>query len=196
MVRLTKKQQQVLEFIENYFSENSNMPTIREIALHFNITIGPVQKYLKILERKGVLNKKSSSSRGIGLVNMKKLIPIALLGSVHAGTFLEPIEDIQAQIFVDADIVRNRECFALRVKGDSMQPSGIIEGDTVIISKDSLISNGDIVVALVDGDAAIKVFTKLLNGKICLSSTNPNYPAMYPDNCTILGKMIHLSREY
>jgi repressor LexA len=196
MTKLTKKQQSVLEFIENYSSENANMPTIREIAQHFDISISPVQKYLKILERKGYLNKKVSSSRGIGLVNMKKLSPIAVLGSVHAGTFLEPVEDETSQIFVDSDIIRNRSCFALKVKGDSMQPSGIIEGDTVIISKDSLVSNGDIVVAMIEDEAAIKVYTKLLNGKICLSSTNENYPTIYPENCTIMGKLIHLVRQY
>ncbi|MDR1952758.1 MAG: transcriptional repressor LexA [Elusimicrobiota bacterium] len=198
MTKLTKKQQDVMNFIENYFAQYSNMPTIREIAQHFNISIAPVQKYLKILERKGALNKKIGVSRGIELTNIKKLIPVNVVGSVHAGTFLEPIEDIQNQVFVDADITRGRECFALKVKGDSMQPSGIVEGDTVIISKDSVVSNGDIVVALVNEEAAIKIYTKLLNDKICLSSTNPDYPPLYtdPDKCKILGKLIHLIREY
>ena len=196
MEKLTKKQQDVLDFIENYFSINSNMPTIREIGDYFNITIGPVQKYLRTLEKKGFLNKRNSLSRGIELINMKKLIPVPVLGSVHAGDFLEPIDDAQGPVFVDADIIRNRECFALTVKGDSMQPSGILEGDTVIISKDSLISNGDIVVGVIDDEAAIKIYTKLLNGKICLSSSNPDYPPIYPEHCSILGKLIHLIRQY
>jgi len=87
------------------------------------------------------------------------------------------------------------ECFALKVRGDSMEPSGIVEGDTVIISKDSGFSDGDIVVALVEDEAAIKVYGKV-NGKVCLRSTNTAYPPLYPKACKIIGKLIYLVREY
>ncbi|MDR2426728.1 MAG: transcriptional repressor LexA [Endomicrobium sp.] len=195
MDKLTEKQQAVLDFIEEFYLENGNMPTIREIAARFNITIAPVQKYLKILEKKGFLNKKESIARGIEMPARQKFTPVPVLGNVHAGTFLEPVEDAQDYVYINTDITRSRKCFALKVRGDSMEPSGIVEGDTVVISKNSQVSNGDIVVALVDGESAIKVYSKT-SGKVCLISTNMAYPPIYPKNFKILGKLIYLLREY
>ena len=195
MEKLTEKQQAVLDFIEEFYLENGTMPTIREIAAKFNITIAPVQKYLKILEKKGYLNKKESRARGIEMADRQKFTPVPVLGNVHAGTFLEPVEDAQDYVYINTDVTRSRECFALKVRGDSMEPSGIVEGDTVVISKNSQIANGDIVVALVGGEAAIKIYSKN-NGKVCLMSTNMAYPPIYPKNYKVLGKLIYLLREY
>ena len=195
MEKLTDKQRAVLDFIEDFSLERGTMPTIREIAAEFGITIGPVQKYLKVLEKKGYLSKKGSTARGLEITDRQKFAPVPLLGNVHAGTFLEPVEDAQDYVYINTDVTRSRECFALKVRGDSMEPSGIVEGDTVVISRNSQITNGDIVVALVDGEAAIKVYAKN-NGKICLRSTNHAYPPIYPKNYKILGKLIYLLREY
>ena len=134
-------------------------------------------------------------SLGLEISGREKFTPVPLLGNVHAGTFLEPVEDAQDYVYINTDITRNRECFALKVRGDSMEPSGIVEGDTVIISRNSQILNGDIVVALVEGEAAIKIYNKI-NGKVCLRSTNHLYPPIYPKNYKILGKLIYLLREY
>jgi repressor LexA len=195
MEKLTEKQRAVLNFIESFYLENGSMPTIREIAAHFKITIGPVQKYIQVLEKKGHLSKKDSVSRGLEIVGRQKFAPVPVMGSVHAGTFLEPVADRQDYVYINTDITRSRECFALKVRGDSMEPSGIVEGDTVVISKNSQIANGDIVVALVDGEAAIKTYNKI-GGKVCLMSTNPMYSPVYPKNYKILGKLIYLLREY
>ncbi|MCL2800104.1 MAG: transcriptional repressor LexA [Endomicrobia bacterium] len=195
MEKLTEKQRAVLDFIENFSLENGNFPTIREIAAKFNITIGPVQKYIKILEKKGYLNRKESMARGLEIVDRQKFSPVPVLGNVHAGTFLEPVEDARDYVYINTGVTRNRECFALKVRGDSMEPSGIVEGDTVVISKNSHIANGDIVVVLVDGEAAIKVYNKS-NGRVCLRSTNHLYPPVYPKDYKILGKLIYLLREY
>lgn len=195
MDKLTDKQQAILDYIEEYWLEQGSMPTIREIAAKFGITISPVQKYLKVLEKKGYLNKKESMARGLEIAGRQKFTPVPVLGNVHAGTFLEPVEDAQDYVYINTDITRSRECFALKVRGDSMEPSGIVEGDTVVISRNSHIINGDIVVALVEGEAAIKVYNKI-NGKVCLRSTNHIYPPVYPKNYKILGKLIYLLREY
>lgn len=195
MDKLTDKQRKILDFIEDYSLEHGTMPTIREIAAHFEITIGPVQKYLKVLEKKGYLSKKDAVARGLEIVDRQKFTPVPVLGSVHAGTFLEPVQDAQDYVYINTDVTRSRECFALKVRGDSMEPSGIVEGDTVVISRNSQIVNGDIVVALVEGEAAIKVYNKI-NGKVCLRSTNHAYPPIYPKNYKVLGKLIYLLREY
>jgi repressor LexA len=195
MDKLTQKQGKVFKFIKDFYSENSAMPTIREIAAKFKITIGPVQKYLQVLERKGYLTKRNSLSRGIGLANAGHFTAVPVLGSVHAGTFLEPIENAENYVYINTDITRKQECFALKVKGDSMEPSGIVEGDTVVISKNFDISNGDIVAVLVEDEAAIKIYNKIRN-RVVLSSANPAYPPIYPKNYKIVGKLIYLLREY
>lgn len=195
MTDLTEKQKNVLQFITKFHADNAMMPTVREIAKNFKLSIGSVQQHLKALQSKGFLVKRGSLSRGIDFPNRKSFSPVAVLGTVHAGTFLEQIEDANDYVYINTDITRNRKCFALKVKGDSMEPSGIVEGDTIVISQSEKVYNGDIVVALVDGESAVKIFHKE-NGRIFLKSSNPNYPTITSDNIEIIGKLIYLVREY
>ena len=194
---LTEKQEKVLEFIRKFHTNNAMMPTVREIAKNFKLSIGSVQQHLRALLSKGFLVKRGSLSRGIDFPNRKKFAQVPVLGSVHAGTFLEQVEDASDYIYINTDITRNNKCFALKVKGDSMEPSGIMEGDTIVVSKGEPPYNGDIVVALVDNESAIKMFFKE-KGKIFLKSTNPKYPTLSSDdyNIDIVGKLIYLVREY
>ena len=173
------------------------MPTVREIAKNFKLSIGSVQQHLRALLSKGFLVKRGSLSRGIDFPNRKTFSQVPVLGIVHAGTFLEQIEDASDYIYINTDITRNKKCFALKVKGDSMEPSGIVEGDTIVVSKGEEPSNGDIVVALVDNESAVKMFYKE-RGKIFLKSTNPKYPTLNSDDYQIdvVGKLIYLVREY
>lgn len=195
MTDLTEKQKNVLQFITGFHADNAMMPTVREIAKNFKLSIGSVQQHLKALQSKGFLVKRGSLSRGIDFPNRKSFSPVAVLGTVHAGTFLEQIEDANDYVYINTDITRNRKCFALKVKGNSMEPSGIVEGDTIVISQAEKVYNGDIVVALVDGESAVKIFHKE-NGRIFLKSSNPNYPTITSDNIEIIGKLIYLVREY
>ena len=197
MKELTEKQEKVLKFIKQFHSDNAMMPTVREIAKHFNLSIGSIQQHLRALLSKGILVKRGSLSRGIDFPNRKTFTSVPVLGTVHAGTFLERIEDAGDYIYINTDITRNKKCFALKVKGDSMEPSGIVEGDTIVISKGENIYNGDIVVALVDNESAVKMFYKE-KGKVFLKSTNSKYPTLSSDNYKIdvIGKLIYLVREY
>ncbi len=194
---LTEKQEKVLDFIKSFHSNNAMMPTVREIAKNFKLSIGSVQQHLRALLSKGFLVKRGSLSRGIDFPNRKTFTQVPVLGTVHAGTFLEQIEDASDYIYINTDITRNKKCFALKVKGDSMEPSGIVEGDTIVVSKGEQPSNGDIVVALVDNESAVKMFYKE-RGKIFLKSTNPKYPTLSSDdyNIDIVGKLIYLVRQY
>ncbi len=194
---LTEKQEKVLDFIRKFHTNNAMMPTVREIAKNFKLSIGSVQQHLRALLSKGFLVKRGSLSRGIDFPNRKTFSQVPVLGTVHAGTFLEQIEDASDYIYINTDITRNKKCFALKVKGDSMEPSGIVEGDTIVVSKGEEPSNGDIVVALVDNESAVKMFYKE-RGKIFLKSTNPKYPTLSSDDyqIDIVGKLIYLVREY
>ncbi len=197
MKELTEKQKKVLEYIKTFHTNNAMMPTVREIAKDFKLSIGSVQQHLRALLSKGVLVKRGSLSRGIDFPNRKTFSRVAVLGTVHAGTFLEQIEDASDYIYINTDVTRNKKCFALKVKGDSMEPSGIVEGDTIVVSQGEQPYNGDIVVALVDNESAVKIFYKD-KGKIFLKSSNPKYPTLSSDsyNIEIVGKLIYLVREY
>lgn len=197
MKELTDKQKKVLQYIKDFHTDNAMMPTVREIAKAFKLSIGSVQQHLRALLSKGVLVKRGSLSRGIDFPNRKTFSPVAVLGTVHAGTFLEQIEDASDYIYINTDVTRNKKCFALKVKGDSMEPSGIVEGDTIVVSQGEQVYNGDIVVALVDNESAVKIFYKE-RGKIFLKSSNPKYPTLSSDsyNIEIVGKLIYLVREY
>lgn len=197
MKELTEKQEKVFKFIKQFHSDNAMMPTVREIAKHFGLSIGSIQQHLRALLSKGILVKRGSLSRGIDFPNRKSFTQVPVLGTVHAGTFLERIEDANDYIYINTDITRNKKCFALKVKGDSMEPSGIVEGDTIVVSKGEQPYNGDIVVALVDNESAVKMFFKE-KGKIFLKSTNSKYPTLSSDDYKIdvIGKLIYLVREY
>ena len=171
------------------------MPTVREIATNFKLSIGSIQQHLRGLLAKGALIKRGSISRGIDFPKRQNFTQVPVLGSVHAGTFLEQIEDAQDYVYINTDITRNRKCFALKVKGDSMEPSGIFEGDTIVVSDTDSVQNGEVVVALIDGESAIKMFFKE-NDRIFLKSSNPKYPTITSDNIKIVGKLIYLVREY
>lgn len=195
MKELTEKQKKVLNFIKAFHAENAMMPTVREIATNFKLSIGSIQQHLRGLLAKGALIKRGSISRGIDFPKRQNFTQVPILGSVHAGTFLEQIEDANDYVYINTDVTRNRKCFALKVKGDSMEPSGIFEGDTIVVSDVDSVQNGDVVVALVDGESAIKMFFKE-NNKIFLKSSNPKYPTITSNNIKVVGKLIYLVREY
>lgn len=195
MKELTEKQKKVLNFIKAFHAENAMMPTVREIATNFKLSIGSIQQHLRGLLAKGALIKRGSISRGIDFPKRQNFTQVPILGSVHAGTFLEQIEDANDYVYINTDVTRNRKCFALKVKGDSMEPSGIFEGDTIVVSDVDSVQNGDVVVVLVDGESAIKMFFKE-NNRIFLKSSNPKYPTITSDNIKVVGKLIYLVREY
>ena len=195
MKELTEKQKRVLNFIREFHAQNAMMPTVREIANNFKLSIGSIQQHLRGLLAKGALVKRGSISRGIDFPKRQNFTQVPILGSVHAGTFLEQIEDANDYVYINTDVTRNRKCFALKVKGDSMEPSGIFEGDTIVVSDTDNVQNGEVVVALVDGESAIKMFFKEKD-KIFLKSSNPKYPTITSNNIKVVGKLIYLVREY
>ncbi len=195
MEKLTERQQKVFDFIARFIAESGASPTIREIAAAFKITIGPVQKYIKILQKKGFLKQTPLIARGICLSSHKPLVPVPLLGSVHAGPLSEAIENIEDYLHIDQNVVRNGEYFALRVKGDSMEGSGINEGDIVIVRRQVTANHNDTVVAMISEEAGVKKLYK--TGKeVYLVSTNPKYAPIKSSNINIVGKVVYLTRSY
>ncbi|EOQ37970.1 LexA family protein [Butyricicoccus pullicaecorum] len=142
-------------------------------------------------------------SGAVNTVNTKvKGVQIPVLGDVRAGYPMEAVENIIDYEEIDEETARRGEFFALRIKGDSMEPR-FVEGDVVIVRKQETADSGDIVVALVNGDSAtIKKLKRHQNG-ITLMPTNPTYEPMYYSNeeimelpVTILGKVVELRAKF
>ncbi len=205
---LTERQKQILDFILDYIEDNGYPPTYREIGVHFEIasTFG-VKRHIDALVKKGYLNVESNSSRAMTVVNKnysphpeeENLIEIPLVGRVAAGYPVLAEENVEGTIKIDRHFLGiANNLFALKVRGDSMVEAGILENDIVLVHQDKNVTNGDIVVALVDGESTLKRFQKKKN-EIFLVPENKNYNPISVNknvNFTIIGKIVGLFRNY
>lgn len=153
---LTKKQREVLDYIENFVQEHGYTPSYREIAEGLGLSSpSTVHQHIKTLCEKGVINTgEDGSARSIELIEPEVLSPLSimlpLVGVITAGEPIEAVEDNEAMA-IPADFVINAEnSYVLKVKGRSMIEDGIFDGDYVVIERNHSPRNGDIVVALLD----------------------------------------------
>lgn len=161
MSSLTKRQQQVYDFLVAYLADKGYPPTLQEIASHLHVSgnLG-VLRHLKALEREGLVTRSPGSSRSIALTNRveRGSVLLPLVGSVRAGAPELAMEEVEAHIAVDSVLVKSRDAFLLRVKGDSMIEAHILAGDLAVIRPQLTAENGEIVVVLIDGEATLKRF--------------------------------------
>ncbi|MBA4336922.1 transcriptional repressor LexA [bacterium] len=200
---LTPKQEGVLKYIEKYQMKHGSSPTIREMREHFNVNSdNSILKHLKALEEKGYINK-DDTPRGIKILDSVKRrlesdsIKLPLLGFIPAGGPILTEEYIDSWYDVGPDIASKREgFFLLKVIGESMINAGIFEGDIVVVNSEKSPRNGDIVVALVDGQNTVKRYI-VLNGTHYLKAENPAYSDIYPENeLLVQGVVTALLRYY
>ena len=158
---LTTQEQNTLQFIRNYLAQFGYAPKFKEIGQAIGVNSqGTVHRYVQSLEDKGYLNRAKGNARGMSLVELPMVSPpvIPLVGKIAAGLPIEAIEDQQelnlSELFMGPDL------FALRVSGDSMVEAGILDNDYVIIKKQPVAHDGDIVVAThVLNDRVVHVVT-------------------------------------
>ncbi len=164
---LTEKQQRVFDYLKNKMSDSGRAPSLRQAAADLGVSHTAVAELLRVLEHKGWLQRQGRYSRTIHLTaentdnelknSTGRSIPI--VGRVAAGLPLYAQQEWAGDIIVDSRIYRGDNLFALRVQGDSMQDAGILHGDTAICEPRQFAENGEIVVALIDGDdATVKRF--------------------------------------
>lgn len=154
---LTRKQKEVLDFINTYLEENGISPTIDEIRQGLQLrAVSTIHEHLDSLREKGFLSKEDNSPKKISVrSNLKKIVHVPIIGTIAAGQPIEAIEDQQETISViNPQIKNSTEHYALRVTGDSMIDEGIYDGDLVIIKKQSVAENGQTVVAIIDDNQA------------------------------------------
>jgi len=159
MSKLPPRQQQTYDFICEYLDSHGYAPTLKEIANHLKINgnLG-VLRHLDALEKKGFLRRTTGQSRGIVISARLVSKSLPIVGSVAAGPLSEALEHVEGRLCVDSSLVSGDDSFLLRVRGDSMIDAQIADGDLAVIRPQSVAENGDIVVAMLDGEATLKRF--------------------------------------
>ena len=208
MKALTYRQKEVLNFIEEYTESNGFPPSVRDIARRFNlVSAAGVHKHIKSLVKKNYLSKQDLLSRSLRVVKRDESRPqpvgamreLRVMGLVAAGQPIEAIEQNQETLAVpvsEAGGSANR--FLLRVKGDSMNDDGILDGDYVIMEERKEARNGETVVALINGaEATLKRYFRE-NGRIRLQPANPNMsPLIFSaGDLQIQGIVVGVWRRY
>ena len=200
MDNLTTRQEEIFQYILEHIEWEGYPPTIRQIAAHFDI-ISPngVKEHLLALQRKGCINLRPRTSRGIEILRKPswmgaKQEGIPLVGRIAAGQPVLAVENIEDRLTLERLFPSDGRIFALRVKGDSMIDAGIYDGDIVIVRRQSTAEKGDIVVALLDDEATVKKFHRKGN-KICLIPANKKYTPTILEHVEIAGKVIGVIRK-
>lgn len=199
---ITLRQRQVYEFICRFIELNSKPPTIAEIGKQFQMSSSAsVHSILSALEREGLIKRTPNVSRGIEVLPQditSERYDIPLLGTVAAG---QPIEAILTQdnVTVPPDMIGRGRSFALRVRGDSMIEENIQDGDVIVVSAQQTAQNGEMVVALIDGNyATVKKFFRE-SDFIRLEPANPQFKPIFirtPGRIQIQGVVRGLIRKY
>ena len=201
---VTAKQRRLFEFIRRYIESNHEPPTIAEIGRQFQMSSSAsVHAILTALEREGLIKRIPNVSRGIQIVEQQETTTdesndIPLLGTVAAG---QPIEAILSHdtVAVPKDMQGRGRTFALRVRGDSMIEENIQDGDIIVVASQKTADNGQVVVALIDGNyATVKKFYREPDF-IRLEPANPQFKPIFiktPERIQIQGVVRGLLRKY
>jgi repressor LexA len=201
---LTKRQKEILDFLEVFLTEFGYPPSYEEIARNFGYTsLATVHEHLENLRQKGYIRKSYNASRSIELIPLGSSTPTAvelpLLGLVAAGQPIEAIQD-QETVSVPEDLVtRGGRHYVLRVRGDSMIDEQIRDGDYVIVNSRNTADNGEMIVALVHGDSAtVKKFYRERDGRVRLQPANVTMEPMYFHSHEVLvqGVVVGVIRRY
>jgi repressor LexA len=200
---LTKRQKEILDHIDGFIAERGYAPSFEEIALHFGYSsLATVHEHLSNLERKGYIRKSYNESRSIELVKPEEgpqAVELPLLGAIAAGL---PIEAVgQTETFaVPPDMVRRgRENYVLKVEGDSMIDEHIRDGDYIVVSSQDTADNGQMVVALVDGEGAtVKKLYREPGNRIRLQPANERMDPIVLDarQVQVQGIVVGVIRKY
>ena len=165
--KISKKQQEILEFLKESILNGGYPPAVREIceAVHLKST-SSVHSHLESLEKNGYIRKDPTKPRAIEIIDdnfnltRRELVNVPIIGTVTAGQPILAIENIEGYFPIMPEFVHNKQTFMLNVKGDSMVNAGIFSGDYILVEESRTAANGDIVVALLDDSVTVKTFYK------------------------------------
>lgn len=201
--KISKKQQEILDYIKNEILNRGFPPAVREIceAVHLKST-SSVHSHLEALEKNGYIRRDATKPRAIEIIDdnfnlvRREVVNVPIIGTVAAGQPLLAVENVESYFPVPAEFMPNEQSFMLKVKGESMVNAGIFDGDHVLVKQQSDAANGDIIVALIDDSATVKTFYKE-KGYYRLQPENDSMdPIIVTQNLQILGKVFGVFRLY
>ncbi len=194
---LTKRQNQIHKFINEYTGKHEVSPTIQEIANRFHLSVSTVHEHLQAIEKKGYLKKDHGQARAMETQNPNEgLVWVPLLGTIAAGQPIEAIEIPNETIAITkSEIGKQGKHYALRVQGNSMIDEGIFDGDIVVIRKQDVVENGQTIVAVIDDNQATLKKLYRENGKFRLQPANPTLFPIYRDEVEVRGVVVKIIRN-
>jgi len=192
MPRTSDKSEQILNFVSRFIQENGYAPSVREIGAGVGLrSTASVSYHLKALQDKGLLMGGESKGRKRAIATGVRAGQIPVVGVVTAGMPILAVENQEGTMAWDGD----PNCFALRVRGDSMINAGILSGDKVVVRPQSTADDGQIVVARIEDEATVKRLRRR-NGMVWLMPENPDYPPIDGTHAEIIGIVKAVVREY
>jgi repressor LexA len=198
---LTPKQKEIIDFIRTYRQKRGLSPTQREICEEFGYSsFGTLQKHIKLLLEKGVLVRDWNKRRSLVLAEENKpagAVEIPLAGRIAAGQPIEPEPEGETVAVPDV-LTRKGQNYVLRVNGSSMIDDGIHDGDFVVVNKREKASNGEMVAALLNGEATLKRFYREADGRIRLQPANERMSPIWvaEGDLKVQGVVVGLMRKY
>ncbi|MBC7765338.1 MAG: transcriptional repressor LexA [Hyphomonadaceae bacterium] len=200
-----EKKQKILDYIEKQFIEKGYPPSVREICAAVGInSTSTVHAYLESLKKDGLLSKDDAKTRTLRVIHsgqenfstpQRELVHIPILGTVTAGQPILAVENIEDTFPLPVELAGNHELFMLKISGESMIEVGIYDGDLVIVKKQNVANNGDIVIALIEDEATCKTFYKE-KGHFRLQPENTALAPIIVNEVSILGKVVGLFRMF
>ncbi len=202
------KEEQLLEFIKSYQTDNGFPPTVREMCKAIKVSsTSTIFYYLNKLENANKIKKNPNKNRALeivdnGVANIKTIMEseenltrIPMLGTVTCGEPVLAVQTSEEYFMVSPTLFKGEDLFMLTAKGESMINAGIYDGDKIVLRQQSYANNGDIVAALIDDSATIKRFFKE-NGHYRLQPENDTMSPIIVDHVQILGKVVGLVRKF
>lgn len=200
--KISKKQLEILEYMKNEILMKGYPPSVREICEAVSLkSTSSVHSHLETLEKNGYIRKDPTKPRAIEIIDDKfnltrrELVNVPIVGTVTAGQPILAVENIEGYFPVTPDFLHNKETFMLKVKGESMINAGILNGDRVLVRRQSTAENGDMVVALIDDSATVKTFYKE-DGYYRLQPENDAMEPILVKDLQILGKVFGVFRFF
>ena len=215
-VELSQREKQILRYITKQIIENGYAPSVREIGRAVGLSsTATVHTYLKKLEEMGYIRKENQKGRTLRVIrdenneqfrrgpkgntskafyNRKEMVDVPVIGKITAGSPILAVENITDTLPIPVDFVGNSQTFMLVVSGESMIEAGILDGDLILVRRQNVAENGEIIVALIEDEATVKTFYKE-KGHIRLQPENSTMDPIIVPDCKILGKVIGVFRK-
>ena len=200
MEQTTERQRRILEVIREFTAERGYPPSVREIGERVGLSSSStIHAHLKTLEKHGLISRDPTKPRAlrseVGPVPAQpETVVMPVIGKVAAGVPITAQENVEGEFVLPASFTRASDGFMLRVQGDSMIDAAILDGDLIVVRPQKTADNGQIVVAMIEGEATVKRFYKE-DGRVRLQPENRAMAPIYTSDVTILGRVEAVVRK-